>query len=159
MGAKFLPRLLFIFAVTLLSPAGMAASETLYPGPIYGEVKRVIDGDTLVVDAYIWPNTQASDVAIRVRGIDTPERRGKCQRERELAEQAKRLMIAAFPPGHRVSVFQVEPGKYGGRFVAAVQGEEGLDWATHIQSLGLAAPYFGRGAKRDWCSDPNLQSK
>lgn len=127
-------------------------AETLYPGPIVGQVKRVIDGDTLVVDAYIWPNTQASDVAIRIRGIDTPERRGKCQKERDLAERAKQLMAQAFPVGRRVYVYQVEAGKYGGRFIAAVRRDDGRDWANYIQQFGLAAPYQGRGAKRDWCS-------
>ncbi len=147
-------RLVACWMVTsVLLASASASAEPLYPGPILGQVKRVIDGDTLVVDAYIWPNTQASDVAIRVRGIDTPERRGKCQQERDLAERAKRLMIEALPPGQRVSVYQVEVGKYGGRYIAAVSSESGLDWATHIQSFGLAVPYFGHGAKQDWCVD------
>ncbi len=133
--------------------SGARANEAdRYPGPILGEVQRVIDGDTVVVDAYIWPNTQASDVAIRVLGIDTPERRGKCENEKALAEQAKQLMREAFSAGSIVELYAVEPDKYGGRYLAEVRRRDGLDWADYIQSTGLAVPYWGRGPKNDWCA-------
>ncbi len=139
-----------VFAVLV---AGFSArSEPLYPGPIVAEVKRVIDGDTLVVDAFIWPNTRASDVAIRIRGIDTPERRGKCEQERLLAEQATAIMAQTFVPGQQVYITQVETGKYGGRYIASVRTLAGLDWAAFIQRQGLAATYQGRGPKQDWCA-------
>lgn len=147
-GRVVLPAALFVLAV--FTPP--ARTEPLYPGPILAEVKRVIDGDTLVVDAFIWPNTRASDVSIRIRGIDTPERRGKCSQERALAKQATDIMAQTFAPGQQVYITQVETGKYGGRYIASVRSLAGLDWAAFIQRQGLAAAYEGRGAKQDWCA-------
>ncbi len=145
--ARLLAALLSALVVT-----ATALAEPLYPGPILAEVKRVIDGDTLVLDAFIWPNTKASDVSLRVRGIDTPERRGQCEQERQLAEQATTLMAQHFRPGQTVALYQIETGKYGGRFIAGVRNDAGLDWAAFIQGQGLAAPYEGRGPKQDWCA-------
>jgi len=34
----------------------------------------VVDGDTLVVDAAVWPKIVVNGISVRVHGIDTPER-------------------------------------------------------------------------------------
>ena len=50
-------------------------------GPVTAEVIRIIDGDTIEVDAHPWPG-HAVRVSVRLRGIDTPERRSRCADQR-----------------------------------------------------------------------------
>ncbi len=130
-----------------------SASDPLNRWPIPATIVRVIDGDTVVVDAHIWPQMVAAGVSIRVLGIDTPERRGKCALEKQRAEQAKAIMAEAFPVGDPVLLVGVKPDKFGGRFNARVLTAGGKDWGDLIQAEGLAAPYTGQGPKRDWCAD------
>ena len=73
----------------MLVAASMAAdaADTI-PGPITARVVSVNDGDTLTVDAEPWPGVTIR-TAVRVNGVDTPEIRGKCQAEKDLAIKAR----------------------------------------------------------------------
>ena len=122
--------------------------------PIPAEVLRVIDGDTVVVNAYVWPMLTIEGASIRVLGIDTPELHGKCVREKAMAKQAKELMTQAFPAGTLVQLLGVKPDKYGGRFNARVLSANGQSWAQLLFDADLAAAYDGQDPKRDWCLTP-----
>lgn len=76
----------FIIILVALPNVGLAAEPT--PGPINARVVSVYDGDTLTVDAEPWPGVTIR-TAVRVNGVDTPEIRGKCQAEKDLAIQAR----------------------------------------------------------------------
>lgn len=65
--------------------------QGVMPGPIQAEVVRVIDGDTLLVRARIWPG-QTVETKVRLDGVNTPEKRGKCVQEKELAAEATAFM-------------------------------------------------------------------
>lgn len=134
-----------------LTVAGAVEAQTI-PGPVAGIVVRVIDGDTVEVDAQIWPGIVASSVSIRVDGIDTPERRGQCEQERQLAESAKLMMSDLFAPGSAVKLRNVRNGKFAGRVLADVSSDLAGDWAQTITAAGLAVEYHGKGEKNDWCS-------
>jgi endonuclease YncB( thermonuclease family) len=51
--------------------SGAAAQDSPYPGPYFGEVIRVIDGDTFEAEFGIWPSIR-SVVSVRIAGIDAP---------------------------------------------------------------------------------------
>jgi endonuclease YncB( thermonuclease family) len=129
------------------SPAG----ERL-PGPIGAQVLRVIDGDTLEVSAHIW---LGQDVATRVRlaGIDAPELQGGCRHEREMAARARAHVLARLAPAAgspaRVSLYDINLDKYGGRVLARVLTADGEDLGLSLLAAGLARPYAGRG-RRSW---------
>ena len=76
-----------IALILALIPAAALAADTI-PGPINARVVSVYDGDTLTVDAEPWPGLTAR-TKVRVAGVDTPEIRGKCQAEKDLAIQAR----------------------------------------------------------------------
>ena len=80
---RFLP----IVLAVAFAPAAATAAETI-PGPINARVVSVYDGDTLTVDAEPWPGLTAR-TSVRVAGVDTPEIRGECQAEKDLAVQAR----------------------------------------------------------------------
>ncbi|GEO80746.1 thermonuclease family protein [Pararhodospirillum oryzae] len=137
----------------MVNLAGAASPEWRarpIPGPIEAQVLRVIDGDTVEVQALIWPDHQVI-TAVRVEGIDTPERRGKCPAERALAEQATaRVAALVTAAGAGVRLWSVRNGKYAGRVVAAITLPDGQDLAGLLIAEGLARPYGGE-ARRPWC--------
>lgn len=131
----------------------VAARATRWPavlaGPVPARVIRVVDGDTLVVQAYVWVG-QAIEVAVRIRGVDAPETRGRCARERELAARATRWLEAAVGDGE-VSLTHISGGKYFGRVVAEVAAADGSALGPGLLAAGLARPYDG-GRREGWCA-------
>ncbi|CAA7614735.1 Nuclease (SNase domain protein) [Magnetospirillum sp. LM-5] len=136
-------------AVLLLTvPALAGAAPERIRGPVEAEVLTVKDGDTIAVRAHIWPGHYV-EVAVRLAGIDTPEIRGKCDRERDLAQKA-RDSLAQWTASGRVLLTDVTYDKYGGRAVAKVGTDDGSDVASRLIQAGLAYPYEGR-TKQGWC--------
>lgn len=117
--------------------------------PILG----VIDGDTLRVHVATLPPS-ISEVHVRVKGIDTPERGGhaSCPRERELAERAFAFTRARINGAKNVEFKNLQWDKYGGRVLAEVI-IDGQPLAGLLMAGGLAQPYFG-GARPNWCFSP-----
>ena len=110
-------------------------------------VLLVTDGDTFRARVEIWPGIETV-TAVRIRGIDTPELRGKCQAEKDKAIAARerlRALLAAGP----VQLFHVEPDKYSGRVDATVT-VNGRELGQVLVSEGLARPYAG-GTRQGWC--------
>jgi len=110
-------------------------------------VLLVTDGDTFRARVEVWPGIDAV-TAVRIRGIDTPELRGKCASEKEQAVAARerlRALLAAGP----VQLLHVEHDKYAGRVDADVS-VNGKSVAAVLIAEGLARPYTG-GARQGWC--------
>lgn len=110
-------------------------------------VESVYDGDTIRVRAQVWPGWQWNG-SVRVEGIDTPELRGKCPQERELAQRAKALVEEYITP--TVMLINPQHGKYARRVVAEVYTAEGISLGALLIAAGLAHEYHG-GTKIDWC--------
>jgi micrococcal nuclease len=116
------------------------------PANIPAEVVSVYDGDTIKVIAHPWPGISLN-TSVRVRGIDTPEIRGKCQSEKLNAIKA-RDQARSFVGTH-VILNNIELGKYAGRVIADVLvGDE--DLGEFLINSGLARPYDG-GKRKSWC--------
>jgi endonuclease YncB( thermonuclease family) len=114
-------------------------------------VVRIVDGDTLRVEIMIW-DEQTVNTSIRLRGVDTPEKRGKCPRERELALQAEAALAEILPVDSVITLSRVSRDKFGGRFDADVQSAAGRDPVADLITANLARPYAG--AKRlSWCGE------
>lgn len=114
---------------------------------IPADVLSVYDGDTITVEARPWPG-MVIETKVRVNGIDTPEIRGKCDSEKELAKKARDA--AAQFVGQSVQLHNVELGKYAGRVVASVYvGDKSL--ADFLIESGLARPYDGKSKRQGWC--------
>lgn len=127
---------------------GARAAEEI-PGPVDAVVLKVIDGDTVRVSARIWLN-QTVETLVRLKGVDTPELKGACPREKELAAQARAVVMQSLPEGETVQLLDVEPDKYGGRVVARLQTPDGKDLSAVLIASGLAYAYHG-GRKTPWC--------
>ncbi len=121
-------------------PAAALAGEVL-PGPVPAKVLPVVDGDTIVVSAHIWLG-QKIETKVRLHGIDTPELRGKCPSERELAQKAKSLVEQLSASGP-VVLRNIRFGKFAGRVLGQVETPEGRNFATSLIRSGLARAYEG----------------
>jgi endonuclease YncB( thermonuclease family) len=135
-------------AVLILAGSTGPGARDVLAGPVPAEVVEVLDGDTIAVRARIWLGQELA-THVRLAGIDTPELHGKCERERRLAAAARDLLASRLVE-RRVTLQDVQFGKYAGRVVARVATESGEDVADVLISAGLARPYGG-GSRRPWC--------
>lgn len=135
--------------IALAVAAGPAAgAPPLLPGPIPAEVLEVVDGDTLIVRATIWLG-QVVETNLRLDGMDAPEMRARCAREKDLAEAA-RALVRTLIGANLVSLMDVQPDKYGGRVRARVVTTGGADLSDSLIKAGLARPYHGE-RRQSWC--------
>lgn len=115
------------------------------------KILKVIDGDTLIIEAPYLPRELGNTIGIRIVGVDTPEKapRAKCEAEAEKALQstafAKRLIANA----NNKKIIIKSWDKYGGRILGDVLLDGKLLSESLIKS-GMAVAYDG-GKKLDWC--------
>ena len=109
-------------------------------------VLSVTDGDTFRARIPVWDNIDVV-TAVRIRGIDTPEIKGKCPAEKAAALEAK-ARLAVLLNG-AIIVSEIKPDKYSGRVDADVT-VDGKSVAAILIAEGLARPYTG-GARQGWC--------
>ena len=138
---------IFIFFMVLF-PCHVNSQEQKY---MILPVVSVYDGDTIKVDVKRMP-FPLSKMAIRIRGIDTPElRRAKCLLERTKAFQAKHFVMNIIGEKKTIRVYNFKWGKYGGRIIGDVR-VGGKDIGEELIKNFLAVPYQGYGPKHDWCN-------
>lgn len=103
-------------------------------------VSRIVDGDTLTVDARLRVESDESSevvaprVYVRLRGLNAPER--GCAG----ADAATARLKALAPPGEVVILRDIASDKYGGRVVARII-RDGLDVGDTLLAEGLVRPY------------------
>ena len=146
--------LLALVMALLCNPAtvtGAADSQwRSVAGPVSARIVRIIDGDTLEVEAHPWPSPSVR-VSVRLRGIDTPERRSACADQRAAAQLARNeleRLVGGYPT---VELVNVSGGKYYGRVLADMKAGN-RDIASAMLASGLARPYTGGKRHRPQCA-------
>lgn len=124
-----------------------AAAEPL-PGPVPATLVRVVDGDTIRIEALVWIDLRV-EVLVRIRGIDAPELNASCPEERALALAATEAMAEIALDGP-FKLIEIDDDKYFGRVVADVVTASGLSVGDWMLGTGLVRPYDG-GARLPWC--------
>lgn len=142
------PGLAVAFALCFSASAACGADRDLVRGPVEVRVEKVLDGDTFVGVAHVWPGHSVR-VSVRIRGIDAPELKSRCAAERGAAETARRALeqLLAEAP---VEISNIGGGKYYGRVLADVSVGDGRPAARVLLERGLARPYRG-GKRGGWC--------
>lgn len=111
------------------------------------ELINCYDGDTCKVNLQEdFPEIFSKNLSIRIRGIDAPEIRGKCEREKKLAKAAKIYLNEQMKSATRIELRNVERGKYF-RVVADVY-VDGQSVAELLLKNNLVVPYE---EEIDWC--------
>ena len=128
-------------------------SVVTYAKPQYGTVTvskviSVYDGDTFRVNIDSLPPIVGKNIAIRVNGVDTPEIRGKCQYEKNLALKARDFVRGKLANAKEIKLTNLQRGKYF-RVVANVL-VDGVSLEQELLDNKLAYRYDG-GKKLSWC--------
>ena len=112
------------------------------------KVISVYDGDTLRVNIDSFPDIVGKNIRIRIKGIDAPEIKGKCQKEIDLAIMARDYLRNAINQSSQIELRNIERGKY-----FRIVGElyiDGENISNNLIKRKLAYYYNGR-KKRSWC--------
>ncbi len=116
-----------------------------------GPVVRVIDGDTVTVDASADLPSELADLKVRLRGVDTPEKgyRAKCAAERAAGQAATAFTRAEVSRAERIVVHDPRWGKWGGRVIADIM-LDGRSLTTALITAGHGRVHTG-GRRGTWC--------
>jgi len=132
-------------AIILVAPAQAAPQ---YGTVTVSKVISVYDGDTFRVDIASLPPIVGKNIPIRVNGVDTPEIRGKCQYEKDLALEARDFVRVKLANAKEIKLTNLQRGKYF-RVVANVV-VDGVSLEKELLDNELAYEYSG-GKKLSWC--------
>ena len=103
-------KLAFLILPFLLLPSySLAKSFGDYEGAIY---VRNYDGDTVTFNLPGLHPIIGEKISIRVNGIDTPEIRGKCEKEKYDTKQAKEMVADILKDAEQINLKNMERGKY-----------------------------------------------
>jgi micrococcal nuclease len=131
-----------------LTPSACATEAGLFPGPVQARVLEILDGDTFLAEALVWPGHSVR-VNVRIRGIDAPEMRSRCEEEKAAANLAREALAGMIAAGG-VSISNIGGAKYYGRVLADVSTAEGTEVAEALLRRELVRDYDG-GKRTNWC--------
>jgi endonuclease YncB( thermonuclease family) len=106
-----------------------------------GDVVRVIDGDTIVIDVDLGFGIWLRSQSFRLLGVNAREHSAPGGKE------ARMNLASMLPVGTRLTVTSVKADKYGGRFDAMLTLPDGRDVARELIAGGWAAAWNGQGVK------------
>lgn len=138
--------------LTLLLLPALAFAQKTPQGVTYdAQIIRVNDGYTVVISAPFLPAPLKPELAVRIFGVDTPEKgfRARCPAEDARGKAATEFTKSAIQNSRQRQVVLYDWDKFGGR----VLGDIILDGRSLRQGLianGFAREYYGE-AKTSWC--------
>ena len=130
----------------LLPSYSTAKSFGDYQNPIY---VRNYDGDTITFNLPNLHPIIGEKISVRVNGIDTPEIKGNCEKEKYEAQQAKEMVADILKDAEQINLKNMERGKYF-RIVADVL-VDGEDLGSMLVDAGVAVRYDGGKKSHKWC--------
>ena len=136
---------LFVFSIS--SYAGLL-KDIEFDDVVVDKITSVYDGDTFRANIKDYPKIVGHRMSVRILGIDTPELKAKCKREKDLAINAKRLSTSLLMDGKLIELRNIKRGKYF-RILADVY-VDGISIGDELIRNNLALKYDG-GTKIDWC--------
>ena len=143
-------KLTFLLSLTFLISGSSKVHATQMFGDYEGAIYvRNYDGDTITFNLPNLHPIIGKKIAVRVKGIDTPEIRGKCDKEKYDAEQAKGIVEKLLKDAERIDLKNLQRGKYF-RIVADVYAD-GENIAEALVDSGMAVRYNGGKKNARWC--------
>lgn len=139
----------FLFPVLSLCLTHSALSGQAYGNAFISEVISIYDGDTFRANIQSFQPIVGRNIGIRINGIDTPEIRGQCLKEKMLAEKARQLTVKTLNGARLIELKNMQRGKYF-RIVADVF-VDGVNLGNLLVRSGLAVLYDGGKKVKNWC--------
>ena len=116
------------------------------------DILRVKDGDTIAFAAPWLPDPLPKELAIRVYGVDTPEKgfRAKCPSEDARGQAATQFTKDIINKSSKRQIILMDWDKYGRRVLGDVI-LDGKSLRGMLIANGFAREYYGE-AKTSWCN-------
>lgn len=116
------------------------------------QILRVNDGDTVVIAAPFLPKPLKPELAVRIYGVDTPEKgfRAKCPAEDQRGQAASAFTKNAVANSQQRQVVLYDWDKFGGRVLGDII-LNGQSLRAALIANGFAREYYG-DAKQSWCN-------
>ena len=116
------------------------------------QILRVNDGDTVVIAAPFLPKPLKPELAVRIYGVDTPEKgfRAKCPAEDQRGQAASAFTKNAVANSQQRQVVLYDWDKFGGRVLGDII-LNGQSLRAALIANGFAREYYGE-AKGSWCN-------
>ena len=116
------------------------------------QILRVTDGDTVVISAPFLPKPLKPELAVRIYGVDTPEKgfRAKCAIENQKGRAASAFTKDAVAANQHHQVVIYDWDKYGGRVLGDII-LNGQSLRALLITNGYAREYYGE-QKQSWCN-------
>jgi endonuclease YncB( thermonuclease family) len=143
--------LLLLLAVPVIAFAQKTPQGVTYDA----QILRITDGDTVVIAAPFLPKPLKPELAVRVFGVDTPEKghRAQCPQEAQRGEAAsaftKNAIATAAAQGGKFQATLYGWDKFGGRVLGDIL-VNGQSLRAALIANGFAREYYGE-AKQSWC--------
>jgi endonuclease YncB( thermonuclease family) len=138
------------FLIGLIVATSLLSAKKEYGNIVVDNIVSVYDGDTIKVNIKSYPPIVGQKISIRISGIDTPEIRAKCYKEKKLAIKARELVKSILLNStSTIELRNIKRGKYF-RLVADVY-IDGKSVADTLITNNLAVRYYGGKKIKDWC--------
>jgi endonuclease YncB( thermonuclease family) len=143
--------LLLLLAVGIAVPAFAQGKMPKREATYDAQIIRVSDGDTIVIAAPFLPLPLKPELAVRIFGVDTPEKghRAQCPKEAQMGELASQYTKQLVSSGQKFQVTLYAWDKFGGRVLGDII-VNGQSVRQGLIANGLAREYYGE-AKQSWC--------
>lgn len=131
----------------------MALAQKAPQGVMYdAQIVRVNDGDTVVIAAPFLPAPLKPELAVRIYGVDTPEKgfRAQCPSEDARGKAATEFTKNAVNASTKRQVILYSWDKFGGRVLGDII-LNGVSLRAELIRNGFAREYYG-DAKQSWCN-------
>ena len=144
--------LLSILILSLAATTAVAQKSKAPQGVTYeAQILRVSDGDTIVIAAQFLPAPLKPELAVRIFGVDTPEKgfRAKCPAEDQRGQAASAFTkkMVETSKSRQVTIYGWD--KFGGRILGDII-LDGKSVRAGLIANGFAREYYGE-AKGTWC--------
>jgi endonuclease YncB( thermonuclease family) len=143
----------FLLGIAIGLLAGTALAQKAPQGVTYdAKIVRVNDGDTVVIAAPFLPAPLKPELAVRVYGVDTPEKgfRAQCPSEDQRGQAATAFTKNAVASTQKHQVIIYGWDKFGGRILGDMI-LNGVSLRAELIKNGFAREYYGE-AKQSWCN-------
>ena len=152
MGFVFLSALAFLLCYAAPANAAPCSPDIILSGK---DVVEVYDGDTIFVNIPSVHPVFGKRIGVRIANIDTPEKRSRCKRaqdkanEKALALKAADIIARQIRPQSTLILTKIKRDKLFR--INAVVLVDGRDVTEQVIAANLARPYYG-GTKQSWCA-------
>lgn len=146
-------KLLILITAMIVSVSAIAQKKTPEMKIYDFAVTRVIDGDTVEFAAPFLPPPLKPKLAVRVFGVDTPEKgfRAKCESEAKRGLEASAFTKKVITDSKTARIAIIDWDKFGGRVLGDIILDNNVSLRALLIQNGFAREYYGE-AKTSWCN-------